>query len=133
MEQCLESIGLNEYCGWYVADLKTIPELFANSKPEKPVIITEFGADAYAGLHGTVMDKGTEECQRFIYEKQIEVIRKISYIKGMTPWILYDFRCPQRTSVNQRYYNTKGLISADKKYRKQAFEVLQMFYKELAE
>ena len=133
LEQCLDIIGLNEYCGWYVADLKTIPELFANSKPEKPVIITEFGADAYAGLHGTVTDKGTEECQRFIYEKQIEVIRKISYIKGMTPWILYDFRCPQRTSVNQRYYNTKGLISADKKYRKQAFEVLQKFYKELAE
>ena len=132
LEQCLDIIGLNEYCGWYVADLKTIPELFANSKPEKPVIITEFGADAYAGLHGTVMDKGTEECQRFIYEKQIEVIRKISYIKGMTPWILYDFRCPQRTSVNQRYYNTKGLLSTDKKHRKQAFEVLQKFYKELA-
>lgn len=132
LEQCLDIIGLNEYCGWYVADLKTIPELFANSKPEKPVIITEFGADAYAGLHGTVTDKGTEECQRFIYEKQIEVIRKISYIKGMTPWILYDFRCPQRTSVNQRYYNTKGLLSTDKKHRKQAFEVLQKFYKELA-
>ena len=131
LEQYLDIIGLNEYCGWYVADLNTIPELFANSRPDKPVIITEFGADAYAGFHGTVIDKGTEECQKFIYEKQIEVIRKIPYIKGMTPWILYDFRCPQRTSVNQRYYNTKGLLSTDKKHRKLAFSVLQKFYKEL--
>lgn len=131
LEQYLDIIGLNEYCGWYTADLKTLPALFANSKPEKPVIVTEFGADAYAGLHGTITDKGTEECQAFVYEKQIETIRNIPYIKGMTPWILYDFRCPRRTSVNQKYYNTKGLLSADKKYRKQAFYVLQQFYKEL--
>lgn len=131
LEQHLDIIGLNEYCGWYTADLKTLPALFANSKPEKPVIVTEFGADAYAGLHGTITDKGTEECQAFVYEKQIETIRNIPYIKGMTPWILYDFRCPRRTSVNQKYYNTKGLLSADKKYRKQAFYVLQQFYKEL--
>ena len=128
LEQHLDIIGLNEYCGWYTADLKMLPALFANSKPQKPVIVTEFGADAYAGLHGTVTDKGTEECQAFVYEKQIETIRSIPYIKGMTPWILYDFRCPRRTSVNQRYYNTKGLLSADKKYRKQAFYVLQNFY-----
>lgn len=131
LEQYLDIIGLNEYCGWYTADLKMLPALFANSKPQKPVIVTEFGADAYARLHGTITDKGTEECQAYVYEKQIETIRNIPYIKGMTPWILYDFRCPRRTSVNQKYYNTKGLLSADKKYRKPAFYVLQQFYKEL--
>lgn len=131
LEQYLDIIGLNEYCGWYTADLKMLLALFANSKPAKPVIVTEFGADAYAGLHGTITDKGTEECQAYVYEKQIETIRNIPYIKGMTPWILYDFRCPRRTSVNQKYYNTKGLLSADKKYRKPAFYVLQQFYKEL--
>ena len=62
------------------------------------------------------------------YEKQTENIRKISYIKGMTPWILYDFRCSRRTSVNQRYYNTKGLLSGDKKHKKAAFYVLRDFY-----
>ena len=124
----LDIIGLNEYCGWYTADLKMLPELFENSNPQKPVIITEFGADAYSGLRGTITDKGTEDCQAFVYEKQIENIRKISYIKGMTPWILYDFRCPRRTSVNQRYYNTKGLLSADKKHKKLAFNVLRDFY-----
>ena len=128
LEEHLDLIGLNEYCGWYTADLKMLPELFENSNPKKPVIITEFGADAYAGLRGTITDKGTEDCQAFVYEKQIETIRTIPYIKGMTPWILNDFRCPRRTSVNQRYFNTKGLISADRKHRKMAFDVLKNFY-----
>ena len=128
LEQHLDIIGLNEYCGWYTADLKMLPELFENSHPQKPVIITEFGADAYAGLRGTITDKGTEDCQAFVYEKQIENIRKISYIKGMTPWILNDFRCPRRTAVTQKYFNTKGLLSADRKHRKMAFYVLQNFY-----
>ena len=52
-----------------------------------------------------------------MYEKQIATLRNIDYIKGMTPWILYDFRCPRRTSLIQKYYNRKGLLSEDKKYR----------------
>lgn len=127
LEQYLDIIGLNEYCGWYAADFRTLPALFENSDPKKPVIITEFGADAMAGNRGTVTDKGTEDCQAFVYEKQIENIRKISYIKGMTPWILRDFRCPRRTAVTQKYYNTKGLVSASGK-RKMAFGVLRDFY-----
>lgn len=55
-----------------------------------------------------------------------------SYIRGMTPWILHDFHCPRRTSWLQNYYNTKGLLSADKKHKKLAFYVLQAFYKELS-
>ena len=131
LEEKLDIIGLNEYCGWYTADLKMLPELFANSNPKKPVIITEFGADAYAGLRGTITDKGTEDCQAFVYEQQIANIRKISYIKGMTPWILNDFRCPRRTSSTQRYFNTKGLLSSDHKHRKMAFYVLQEFYRSM--
>lgn len=127
LEQYLDIIGLNEYCGWYAADFRTLPALFENSDPKKPVIITEFGADAMSGNRGTVTDKGTEDCQAFVYEKQIENIRKISYIKGMTPWILRDFRCPRRTAVTQKYYNTKGLVSAGGR-RKMAFGVLRDFY-----
>lgn len=129
--ESLDVIGINEYCGWYTPDFEKLPQLLNNSNPDKPVIITEFGADALPGHHGTRTDKGTEECQAYVYERQIATLRKISYIKGMTPWILYDFRCPRRTSILQKYYNRKGLCSADKKYKKPAFYVLQKFYKEL--
>lgn len=124
----LDVIGINEYCGWYTPDFEKLPALLANSNPGKPEIITEFGADARAGRRGTVSDKGSEDCQAEIYRKQVATLRKISYIKGMTPWILYDFRCPRRVSVLQNYYNLKGLCSADKAHKKMAFYVLQDFY-----
>lgn len=132
LADCLDVIGINEYCGWYTPDFDVLPQLLENSHPDKPVIITEFGADALSDHHGTVTDKGTEECQAEIYEKQIATLRSSDYIRGMTPWILYDFRCPRRTAAIQRYYNRKGLLSEDKKHRKQAFAVLQAFYRELA-
>ncbi len=125
---CLDVIGINEYCGWYEPDFGKLPDLLENSEPDKPVIITEFGADAKWGHRGSITEKGTEDCQAYIYEQQVETLEKIPYVQGMTPWILYDFRCPRRLSMIQGYYNLKGLCSADKKNRKLAFSVLQEFY-----
>ncbi|TJY41575.1 glycoside hydrolase family 2 [Cohnella pontilimi] len=127
----LDVIGANQYYGWYQTDFDNLVKLFENSKPEKPVIITEFGADAKAGHRGTVDEKGTEDCQLDIYRKQVEVLGRISYVKGTSPWILYDFRCPRRLHpVTQNYYNTKGLLNEDKTYKKPAFYVMQQFYRD---
>ena len=133
LAEYLDVIGLNEYYGWYAPDFSKLPELFVNSDPTKPVIITECGADALSGHHGSLSDKGTEEYQAEIYEKQTAAIRAIPYVKGMTPWILYDFRCPRRASVIQNYFNRKGLIADDRQTKKMAYYVLQRFYREKAE
>ncbi len=132
LAEYLDVIGLNEYYGWYSPDFSKLPELFENSNPEKPVVISEFGADALYGHHGSKSDKGTEDCQCDVYEKQIATLREIPYVKGMAPWILYDFRCPRRTSVIQQYYNRKGLIAEDRKSRKGAYYLMQKFYEEKA-
>ena len=127
----LDVIGINEYCGWYTPDFGKLPELMANSNPAKPVVITEFGADAMCGNTGSDDCKGTEEYQARVYELQMETLLKISYIQGISPWILYDFRCPRRTSSIQKYYNRKGLLDETKTCRKPAFFVLQKYYKDL--
>ncbi|MCR4838548.1 MAG: glycoside hydrolase family 2 [Eubacterium sp.] len=127
----LDIIGINEYIGWYSPNYDELPLLFQNSNPSKPVIITEFGADATIGLHGSIHDKGTEECQAEVYRRQIEILRTIPYVKGMTPWILFDFRCPRRTAKIQKFFNRKGLVGADRKTLKPAFHVLKDFYHEI--
>ena len=127
----LDVIGINEYMGWYSPDFGLLPRLFENSHPDKPVIITEFGADALPGLVGDEKEKGTEVYQKYVYERQLQILHTISYVKGLTPWILYDFRCPRRTSSIQNYYNRKGLLSPDKKYRKPAYEEMRKFYLQL--
>lgn len=126
----LDIIGINEYFGWYDPDFGKLIKLFDNSKPQKPVIITEFGGDGSVGARGTVNDLGTEDCQLEIYKKQVSVIGTIPYVKGTSPWLLFDFRCPRRIHVLQNYYNIKGMLSADRKYRKPAFYVMQKFYSE---
>lgn len=129
LAQYLDIIGANQYYGWYQTNFDDLVTLFDNSKPDKPVVITEFGADGKARYRGSKDEKGTEDCQLDIYEKQISVLRNIEYVKGLSPWILYDFRCPRRLhAVTQNYYNTKGLLSEDKSYKKPAFYAMQEFY-----
>jgi len=125
----IDVIGLNEYYGWYEPDFNRLIKIFENSNPQKPVVITEFGADAKSGARGTKDELHTEDCQLDIYRKQIEVFKKIPWIRGTSPWILFDFRCPRRLHSMQNYYNIKGLLSADKKYKKPAFYVMQEFYR----
>lgn len=107
----LDVIGLNEYYGWYKPDIRELEVLIDNSAPQKPVIITEFGAGAKAGHHGSIHEMFTEENMENLYRNQIETIRRISYIKGLAPWILHDFTCPRRQNRFQRGYNRKGLIA----------------------
>lgn len=126
----LDIIGINEYFGWYDPDFGKLIRLFDNSRPSKPVIITEFGGDGSVGARGTVNDLGTEDCQEEIFRKQVSVLGSIPYVKGTSPWLLFDFRCPRRLHELQNYYNVKGMLSADRKYRKPAFYVMQEFYAE---
>mgnify|MGYP000994293120 CR=1 FL=1 len=128
LTEYLDVIGINEYYGWYNPNFSKLPELFVKSQPDKPVIISEFGAGAKAGFRGTVDDYFSEGCQKEVYKKQIETFAKIPYIQGTSPWILFDFRCPRRLHNLQDYYNRKGLLSEDKSYKKPAFYVMKEFY-----
>jgi beta-glucuronidase len=124
----LDVIGINEYFGWYEGDFEVLVDLFHGSKPTKPVIVSEFGAGALAGHYGTVDDLFSENMQRRIYEQQIDVIGNAPYVAGMTPWILFDFRCPRRLNGFQAGFNRKGLVAADRVTRKLAFATLKAFY-----
>jgi beta-glucuronidase len=129
----LDVIGLNEYIGWY-GDLR--PEdadgmqwKFAYAKP---VIVSEFGADAAFGLHADAQTRFSEEYQANLFEHQIEMLKRMPALAGVTPWLLMDFHSPRRPLPGiQDYFNRKGLIS-DRGQRKQAFYVLQQFYREKA-
>lgn len=125
----LDIIGINEYYGWYTSDITKLSRVLANSAPGKPVIITETGAGAKTGNHGDSAVLWTEEFQEEFYKKQLKEIEACRFIKGMTPWILYDFRSERRYNKWQQGFNLKGLVDADRKTRKLAFAVLASFYK----
>jgi beta-glucuronidase len=128
----LDVLGCNEYVGWYDGPPEKADTLTWKVALNKPLVISEFGGDALAGHHGDAGQRWTEEYQQSVYEHQIAMLRKIPSLRGMSPWILTDFRSPRRPMpAIQDYYNRKGLIS-NRGERKQAFFVLQAYYRELA-
>jgi beta-glucuronidase len=129
--QYLDVLGCNEYVGWYDGLPEKADGLAWKVTLNKPLVISEFGADALFGKHGDKGQRWTEEYQKDVYEHQIAMLKKIPALRGMSPWILTDFRSPRRPLPGiQDFFNRKGLISS-RGERKQAFFVLQKFYREL--
>ena len=131
LAEYLDVIGLNEYFGWYEPDFTGLEKLLANSRPGKPVVISETGADALAGHHGPVNELFTEEHQAEVYRRQLAIVADAPYIRGFCPWLLYDYRTERRQTRFQRGFNRKGLIAEDKQTRKLAFSVLAAHYHRL--
>ncbi len=131
LAESIDVLGMNEYLGWYDGFPEKIGKVKWEIKYNKPLIITEFGGDALQGLHGDKSVRWTEEFQEEIYNETIKMMVKIPQFRGVTPWILTDFRSPRRTLPNiQDGWNRKGLIS-ETGNKKLAFWILKKFYDEM--
>jgi beta-glucuronidase len=125
-------LSFNEYIGWYDGLPDRLPKITWSFAYNKPVVISEFGADALQGLHGDALTRFSEEYQANFYRETLAMLQKMSQWRGATPWILCDFRSPRRPLPGvQDGWNRKGLIGSNGK-RKEAFHVLQAFYEKLA-
>ncbi len=132
LAQHIDVIGLNEYYGWYEENFDELGEIGRNSAPDRPVVISETGADGDSTDQGPKRGLFSLAYQDEVYAKQIETLRGLDYVKGMSPWILYDFRVERRQGIFQRGWNRKGLIAADKATKKPAFQRLAAYYGERA-
>lgn len=131
--ESLDVLGLNEYLGWYFGRPEDADRWQWESKYSKPLIVSEFGGDAPYGKHGDASTRWTEEYQANLYMHQLAMIRKIPGFVGLSPWVLMDFHSPRRVLPGiQDYFNRKGLVSNLGEH-KQAFYVLQKFYREMKE
>jgi len=132
LSEKLDLVSFNEYAGWYWGGRpKEILKYSFKVKYQKPVIITEFGGDALAGFHADEDTRWSEEYQEALYRNQFKIQESITGLRGMTPWILVDFKSPRRTHpVYQDFWNRKGLIS-DTGKKKKAFYTLKAHYDDL--
>jgi beta-glucuronidase len=130
----LDVMAINTYNGWYSGDrLDTLPSLSWTSAVDKPLIFSEFGADSQAGYRDQVADphKFSEDFQAEYYRQTLAMARKVPFLRGLSPWILKDFRSPRRQHpVFQQGWNRKGLMSPTGQ-RKLAFEVLAGEYRRI--
>lgn len=128
----LDLIAFNQYRGWYGGSLHDAPQAVWDVRFNKPVVVSEFGGDAKQGLRGSRDQRWTEEYQAYLYEQNLAMLGQIAQLRGISPWVLADFRSPRRLLPGvQDGWNRKGLVSSDG-VRKLAFETLRAHYRERA-
>ncbi|MEL7002339.1 MAG: glycoside hydrolase family 2 TIM barrel-domain containing protein [Bacteroidota bacterium] len=127
----VDMLACNEYIGWYSGLPSRCDEVTWDLPGDKPFFVSEFGGGALYNHHGDSLTRWTEEYQEYLYREQIKMLKKIPSLRGMTPWILADFRSPRRNlPIIQDGWNRKGLIS-DGGFKKKAFYVLKAYYDEM--
>jgi beta-galactosidase len=133
-------IGLNEYLGWYTgggpgnnSGWEGLETYIANhSDPAKGGIkgmwaVTEYGAGSSIYYHSENpkrMDH-SEEYESLLHENTWKVFNKHPEIWGKFVWNMFDFAVDGRNEGDQQGRNDKGLVTYDRKTKKDAF----YFYK----
>jgi beta-glucuronidase len=128
----VDVLAINTYNAWYTGDRPADLAQFEWRLPaDRPLIFSEFGADAKLGLRDSgEPHKFSEDYQAEYYRYTLAMAERIPTLAGMSPWILKDFRSPRRQLAGvQDGWNRKGLIS-ELGEPKLAFEVLAEWYAE---
>ena len=141
----IDVVGWNEYLGWYYAAfvaprsdvpegeireavLEAMPGIKIEVASGKPLLVSEFGAGCKYGVRGADDEVWCEEYQARVYRQQLRMLENAPTWRGLSPWILKDFRSPMRMLPGvQDHWNRKGLVS-EKGERKLAFGVLRDYY-----
>ncbi|HEY6500686.1 MAG TPA: glycoside hydrolase family 2 TIM barrel-domain containing protein, partial [Streptosporangiaceae bacterium] len=91
-------VCVNRYYGWYAdsGDLESAEEhleaeLRAWARHGKPIVVTEFGADALAGLHALPPVMWSEDYQTALIAMSARVFRRIPEVIGEQVWNFADF------------------------------------------
>lgn len=116
-------VCVNLYHGWYYAgpgQLRAVAEpalerelLRLRARHGKPLMLTEFGADALPGLHAEPSQLWSEEYQAEMIEMYLDVAARHPWIVGTHPWAFADFRTAQGiTRVGG--LNHKGVFTRDR-------------------
>ena len=114
-------VMLNRYYGWYAnagdlaaaeRGLKAELEAWAD-KYDKPIVITEYGADTYPGLHDVLPGPWTEEYQVELLEMSHRVFDRIEAVVGEQVWNFADFATAP--GIMRVGGNKKGVFTRDRR------------------
>ena len=118
-------ISYNLYFGWYGGkpDM-TGPwmDTFHEKYPETPIGLSEYGAEAL-NWHNGKPHQGdySEEYQAYYHEEHIKQLFSRPYIWATHVWNMFDFAADGREEGGENGMNHKGLVTFDRKYKKDAF------------
>jgi beta-galactosidase len=128
-----DATSMNFYHGWYTPftwlngfRLSFFHLLF----PHKPLGFSEYGADGMPNLHSEHPKRGddTEEYQYLCLYKIYKSLEKRPYLWATHLWNMFDFGADGRNVGGVPGQNHKGLITFDRKTKKDSFYLYKGFW-----
>lgn len=122
----------NLYYGWYVGELEQNDAFFDawhQNYPQDPIGLSEFGADANPAYQAAHPVKGdwSEGYQALYHEHMLKMWSERPWIWCMFVWNMFDFGADGRDEGGKPGQNQKGLVTFDRKTRKDAFYIYKAY------
>ncbi len=122
-------LSYNHYFGWYGGSTDMNGPWFDNfhkKYPNKAIGISEYGCEAL-NWHTSTPIQGdyTEEYQAYYHEELIKQIADRPYLWATHVWNMFDFAADARSEGGENGMNHKGLVTFDRKYKKDSFYAYQ--------
>ena len=125
-------IAWNKYFGWYGNEANGIGPFMDQAKADakgQPVGISEYGAGASIHHHWMPGESRPEprgrfhgeERQALVHESNLEAFQSRPYLWSKIIWVFSDFHSSIRKEGDRDGFNDKGLVTYDRKTRKDAF------------
>ncbi len=118
-------VSYNHYFGWYGGETSMNGpwfDRFHAAHPEIPIGCSEYGCEAL-NWHSSKPTQGdyTEEYQAHYHEELIRQLFTRKYLWATHVWNMFDFGADARCEGGENGQNHKGLVTFDRKYKKDAF------------
>ena len=122
----------NLYYGWYLGDMDENDrwfDEFHSKYPDMAIGLSEYGADALTCYQTSSPEKGdyTETYQALYHEHMLKMWSDRPYIWAMHVWNMFDFAADGRADGGEPGVNHKGLVTFDRKVRKDAFYIYKAY------
>lgn len=126
-------LGYNHYFGWYVGDVEDNASWlddFHSINPDRALSLSEYGAEAVLKWHSAYPENHdyTEEYASYYHHEMLKIIEKRPYLWATYVWNMFDFAADSRDEGGVKGRNNKGLVTYDRKIKKDAFYLYKAYW-----
>ena len=126
-------VSYNHYFGWYVGDVEDNGpwlDKFHELYPDKCLGVSEYGAENILMWHTAEPDNHdyTEEYANYYHQEMLKTFAARPYLWATHQWNCFDFAADARNEGGVKGRNNKGLITYDRKTKKDAFYVYKAWW-----
>ena len=133
MNQISDILSYNHYFGWYGGepeDNAVWLDNFHNKFPNRCLGVSEYGCEAILKWHTSKPEMGdySEEYQAHYHHLLLETFATRPYLWSTHVWNMFDFAVDSRDEGGVQGRNNKGLVTFDRKVKKDSFYLYQAYW-----